>query len=94
MNTTTKLWIHITISLLTAIGMGLQGYKEFSEVPSMIWFFIFLNTMIQCLNSAKAFFDQSSTRDQINNETSTITTQLGSISPDLTTIIDSSLEKK
>ena len=94
MNTNTKLWIHIAISLLTAIGMGLQGYKTFSEVPSMIWFFIILNTMIQCLNAAKAFYDQSSTRDQINAETSTTTPQLGSISSDITSTANSSFEKK
>ena len=82
MNTNTKLWIHIAISLLTAIGMGLQGYKQFSEIPTMIWFFIGLNGIVQTLNSWKAFYDQSSTRDEIAAKNSTTTPQLSSISPD------------
>jgi len=82
MNTNTKLWIHIAISLLTAIGMGLQGYKEFSEIPTMIWFFIALNGIVQTLNSWKAFYDQSSTRDEIKAEknNTTLTPELDSIS--------------
>ena len=68
MNNKTKLWIHIGLAAIPTIVLGLQDYKNLSDISSIKWIILLLNCLVQALNACKAFTDTSSGREAVQKE--------------------------